>query len=201
MARYQLRDRFYRMAQEKGLPSRAAFKLDELLSRYRLLKQGGHALDLGCAPGGWLAILAQAVSPTGRVVGVDLVSCPAPSPLVTVLVGDLRDKAVRQAAMLALGAPADLVTSDMAPKLTGIRERDRAAMSELLEAAATAALESLRPGGAFIAKTFVGTEFTEETKRVLSLFGSVHMTRPRATRKGSSELYMVALNFRQSGSV
>src|SRR5579863_447339 len=78
MARYEPRDKFYRKAREQGLPSRAAFKLEELIARFKIARAGARVADLGCAPGGWLAILARAVGADGRVVGIDLVQCRAP---------------------------------------------------------------------------------------------------------------------------
>src|ERR1700716_2428890 len=77
MAKYEPHDTFYRKARDRGLPSRAAFKIEELLARFRLVRSGARVVDLGCAPGGWLSMLAAAVGPRGRVAGVDLAPCPA----------------------------------------------------------------------------------------------------------------------------
>lgn len=196
MASYQPRDSFYRKARERGLPSRAAFKLGELLDRYRLARPGGRVLDLGCAPGGWLAILARAVGAQGRVVGVDVAACKAPAPPVTTLVGDLRDAATRAAALQALGGPADLVTSDMAPKLSGITARDEVRCRQLLEAALEVARQALRPGGALLAKIFMGRDFHQITAAAERYFTNVEVVRTRASRPGSAELYLVGRNFR-----
>ena len=135
MANYQPHDKFFKRAREQGLPSRAAFKLSELLERYRLLRPRMRVLDLGCAPGGWLAVMARMVSDGSSVVGVDLVACPPPSPRVSVLTGDVADPAVRRAALEAFGGAADLMLSDMAPKLSGIKTRDEARCEELLNLA------------------------------------------------------------------
>src|SRR5262245_7825635 len=115
MPRYQPHDKFYRRAREEGLPSRAAFKLDELLTRFRLVRKGARVLDLGCAPGGWLAILSRAVGEQGRAVGIDLVACAGIGSNVVTLVGDIQQLATRAALREALGGPADLVTCDLAP--------------------------------------------------------------------------------------
>src|ERR1700722_9012091 len=103
MARYEPHDKFYRKAREEGLPSRAAFKLEELIVRFRLVRKGARVADLGCAPGGWLAILARAVGANGCVVGVDLTPCPATASNVTTIEGDLRDPAVRVCVAKKLG--------------------------------------------------------------------------------------------------
>src|SRR5437899_10120425 len=97
MARYDRHDKFYRKARKKGLPSRAAFKLDELLVRFHLVRSGARVADLGCAPGGWLVILSRAVAPGGQVVGVDLSPCANLAPNVATIAGDIRDAAARAA--------------------------------------------------------------------------------------------------------
>src|SRR5690348_4489807 len=114
MARYEPHDKFYRKAKDKGLPSRAAFKLEELLERMRL-PAGARVIDLGCAPGGWLAILSRAVGANGRVIGIDLAPCGKFGPAVETVVADIRDPALPATIKEKLGGPADLVTSDLSP--------------------------------------------------------------------------------------
>ncbi len=195
MARYQYRDRFYRKANEQGLPSRAAFKLEELITRFKLVGEGDRVVDLGCAPGGWLAILARAVGSGGRVVGIDVAACPKAAPNVIMLRGDVRDPEVRMAAADALGSAADLVASDLAPKLSGIAERDQAKSRELLEAALDFARALLKPGGAMVAKVFMGPGFERMRAPFIQDFARVEVVRTRASRPGSSELYIVARGF------
>ena len=196
MARYQPHDKFYHRAREQGLPSRAAFKLEELLARFRLVREGGRVIDLGCAPGGWLAILAGAVGERGRAVGVDLAACARIHTNIVTIVGDILDPAVRAALLEALGGPADLVTSDLAPKLTGIKARDEARLVELLDAAVTVARDVLKPGGAMVAKVFMGGGFEAARALFAQDFGRCEVVRTRASRPGSSELYLVARDFR-----
>ncbi len=198
MARYEPHDKLYHRARAQGLPSRAAFKLEELLARFKLIRAGGRVVDLGCAPGGWLAILSGAVGDRGRAVGVDLAACARVGPNVITLVGDILDPAVRAALLKALGGPADLVTSDLAPKLTGIKERDEARLVELLEAAVMVAHDVLKPGGAMVAKVFMGGGFEPARSLFAGDFGQCEVVRTRATRPGSSELYLVARDFRAS---
>lgn len=195
MAIYQPRDKFYRKARAAGLPSRAAFKLEEILARYHLVKDDSRVLDLGCAPGGWLAVLSKAV-PHGTLIGVDLVPCTAPSPRVPIIVGDMREASVRREVIAALGGKADLVASDMAPKLSGIRDQDQARASELLEIACEVAAEVLRPGGALIAKVFMGEDLRELVARLRGSFRNAETIHLRATRPGSRELYIVARGLR-----
>lgn len=192
MARYQPHDKFFRKARAQGLPSRAAFKLEELTARFKLVRAGARVADLGCAPGGWLAILAQAAGPSGRVIGVDLSRCTIAAPNVTVITGDIRDAAVQAAVAEALGGPLDLITSDLSPKLSGIAERDQAQSLELLLSALAFARATLKPGGAMVAKVFMGAGFEELTPIFRRAFARVELTRTKATRPGSSELYLVA---------
>src|SRR5215831_2343000 len=135
MATYQPHDKYYRKARARGLVSRAAFKIEEIIARSKLVPHDARILDLGCAPGGWLLILARAAGPKGRVVGVDLARCAHPPPRAVTIVGDIRDPATGQRAIAALAGPADLVTSDLAPKLSGITARDEAQSEQLLSAA------------------------------------------------------------------
>jgi len=198
MARYEPHDKFYRRAHEKGLPSRAAFKLEELLRRFRLVHDGARVLDLGSAPGGWLVILSAAAGSGGRVVGVDLAPCARVGANVVTLVGDLREATVVEAARAALGEPADLVTSDLSPKLSGIRERDQAQSSALIETAITVAVATLKPGGAMVAKLFMGSEFEATRALFAREFAAIEVVRTRASRPGSAELYIVARQFNRS---
>lgn len=195
MARYDPHDKFYRKAREKGLPSRAAFKLDELLARFHLVRSGARVADLGCAPGGWLAILSRAVAPGGHIVGVDLSPCANIAPNVATIAGDIRDAAVRAAVVERLGGRADLVTSDLSPKLSGIAERDQALTRELLEAAIGFARDALKPGGAMVVKVFMGAGFDQARALFDRAFATVEAARTRATRPGSTELYLIARGF------
>jgi 23S rRNA (uridine2552-2'-O)-methyltransferase len=196
VARYEPRDKFYRKAREKGLPSRAAFKLEELMGRTRLALRGARVIDLGCAPGGWLAILAPAVGAHGRVAGVDLVACRKFGPAVITLVDDIRAPGLAERLKRRLGGRADLVTSDLSPKLTGIAERDEARFDELATASLGVARDALRPGGAMIAKLFMGGAFKSVLARMRELFEEVEVTRVKASRPGSSELYVIARGLR-----
>jgi 23S rRNA (uridine2552-2'-O)-methyltransferase len=195
MARYEPRDKFYRKAREEGLPSRAAFKLEELIVRFKLARPGARVADLGCAPGGWLAILARAVGVSGRVVGIDLAQCRAPAPNVVTIAGDIREAAMRTEVAARLGGAADLITSDLSPKLTGIAERDQARSAELLASALEFADGVLKPGGVLVAKVFMGGEFGEIKAAFARAFSKVEIAHTKASRPGSSELYLIARGF------
>ena len=196
MPTYEPHDKFYRKARAMGLPSRAAFKIEEILARNRLAPKAARIVDLGCAPGGWLAILAQTIGPGGRVVGVDLAPVKNPPAGVITIVGDILEASVAARAANELGGRANLVTSDLAPKLTGIAARDEARSRELIDAALGFAIAILAPGGAMVAKLFMGAEFKQVLEAFKRHFGSVEVTRTKASRPGSSELYIVSRDFR-----
>ncbi|HLH75251.1 MAG TPA: RlmE family RNA methyltransferase [Candidatus Binataceae bacterium] len=194
MASYQPRDKFYRQARAQGLPSRAAFKLKEILERYPILTPNARIVDLGCAPGGWLQILAQA-APSGRIVGVDLVACRAPAPSIEVIVGDACEQSVQQRIIEALGGAPDLVTSDMAPKLSGIRLRDEARSLQLLEVAARFAAAIVRPQGTLIAKVFMSADLNKTVATMRPAWRSLELLHTHASRPGSRELYLLARGY------
>ncbi|MGH7917132.1 MAG: SAM-dependent methyltransferase [Candidatus Binataceae bacterium] len=195
MARYEPHDRFYRKARAQGLPSRAAFKLEEMIARFDLPRAGAQVIDLGCAPGGWLAILARKVGANGRIIGVDLVSCKVNAPNVITMARDIRDRTLPTEVIRRLGAAADLVTCDAAPRLSGIAEHDQAGSLELLEAVLDFIRESLKPHGAAVVKLFMGAEFNHIGARFKTYFAQVEIVRVKASRPGSSELYLVARGF------
>jgi 23S rRNA (uridine2552-2'-O)-methyltransferase len=194
VATYEPRDKYYRKAREQGLPSRAAFKIEELIARIKL-PPDARVIDLGCAPGGWLAILAKTVGRNGRVIGIDLAQCGSFGASVETIVADIRDPKLPDIIEEKLGRPADLVTSDLAPKLTGIRDRDDAQFEELIDAALTIASRTLKPGGTMIAKLFMSPTFKEILVRFEESFAKVDVTKVKATRPGSSELYIIARGF------
>jgi 23S rRNA (uridine2552-2'-O)-methyltransferase len=194
---YERKDAYYKRAKAEGYRSRAAFKLLELNRRYRLMRSGDRVVDLGAWPGGWLQVAAECVGQRGRVVGIDLVALePLPQPWVTLFCADLRDENVREKISAAIGGKADLVLSDMAPKLSGIRDRDEAQALELANLALDVARTLLRPGGRLLVKLFDGPETKGLVGRLRNAFASVSTIRPEATRKGSSELYGLASGYR-----
>jgi 23S rRNA (uridine2552-2'-O)-methyltransferase len=194
MARYKPKDRYYQRAKDEGLRARSAFKLEELLDKaFPRGLQGKAVLDLGAAPGGWLQILARRIGPRGRVLGLDLVEIrPVGAPVAT-WVADVRDPAVQERIAREFPEGFELVTSDMAPKTTGIAAVDCARSLELVSAALAVAARTLHPGGAFVSKVFMGPDLPEFLTRELKpRFKEVRQVRPDATREGSREIYLVA---------
>lgn len=191
----QLNDPYVIEARRRGLRSRAAFKLIELDRRFALLRPQQRVVDLGCAPGGWTQVATRRVGPCGLVVGVDLAEV-RPIAGAKLVRGDLRD--VKTAAMIkaALGGPADLVLSDMAPNATGHAATDHLRIIALAEAAFEIALEILAPGGGFVAKVFQGGTEGGLLARLKQAFTRVRHAKPPASRSESAESYVVATGFR-----
>jgi len=155
-------------------------------------------VDLGCWPGGWLQVAAEAVGPAGRVAGVDLAPLEAPLDLANAFAiqGDFSEAPVLEALLERLGGPADVLLSDAAPKLTGIRATDRAREEALLEAVASAVPRLLAPGGDALVKLLDCPEAAGFVKRMRSHFRSARELRPAASRPGSSERYLLAEGYR-----
>jgi 23S rRNA (uridine2552-2'-O)-methyltransferase len=191
--RRQLNDPYVVAAKEQGWRSRAAFKLLELDDRFHMIRPGARVLDLGAAPGGWTQVAIRRGA--SAVVGVDLLPMD-PIPGSTLMVGDFNDPDMPERLAAALGGRADLVLSDMAPNTTGHAGTDHLRIMALAELAAAFAREVLAPDGAFVAKVFQGGSERAMLQELKRDFVSVRHAKPPASRKESSELYVVAMGFR-----
>ena len=194
---YRLKDSYHRRARAAGYRARSAYKLIELADRFRLLRRGDHVVDLGAWPGGWLQVAVERIGADGRAVGVDVVPIdPLPAANVDSISGDVRDPAVVRAVRERLGRAADVVLSDLAPKLTGVAATDAARQSELGTAVLAALPDLLRPHGRLVMKVFMGPDQPALLARLQTLFDEVRTTRAEATRRGSAELYAVCTGYR-----
>lgn len=194
---YRRKDSFYTRAKAAGYRSRAAYKLSELARRFGLIRRGDHVVDLGAWPGGWMQVASELTGPKGLVIGIDLVPVdPLGEGPVSFLQGDALERAVQEEALRRCSGRVDVVLSDMAPKLSGVKARDDARAEALAEGALEAARRLLRPHGHLLMKVFMTADTEALLKQVRSSFQKVKLTKPEATRKGSAELYLVALGFR-----
>ncbi len=194
---YQPKDAYFKKAKREGYRSRAAYKLLELNRRFRLIKPGHRVVDLGAAPGGWLQVVSKLIGDRGRAVGVDLQSMePLRESNVYTFQGDITSEDTQIKVKEVLGGPADCVLSDLSPRLSGIHATDLSRSLELVQAAFTVAKDLLKANGGFIVKTFVGDETTAFLMELKPFFASIQRTRAEATRKGSSEMYLIASGFR-----
>jgi 23S rRNA (uridine2552-2'-O)-methyltransferase len=198
VAKYDRKDHYHQRAKREGFRSRAAYKLDEIQRAQRLLRAGYAVVDLGCWPGGWLQVAAAAVAPGGRVVGVDLAPIDPPLKIENVfaMVGDISEPSVIQEIFTLLKRPADVLLSDAAPKLTGIRAVDRAREEVLLEAVEACLPQLLRPGGDLLLKILEGPEAQAIDRRLRGRFEGAKTVKTRASRKGTTERYLLARRYR-----
>jgi len=198
---YDPRDRFYQKAKQEGLRARSAYKIDEIAQRFGLFRKGMAVLDLGAAPGGWLQIMAKLVGAEGVVVGIDLQPIRGGmGPNVRTAVLDIYAPDLRERLRELHDGFYDVVTSDMAPKTTGVKATDEARSLDLAEHALHLCGELLVPGGSFVAKVFEGGGFEAYLRSVRAAFTKVKLVRPEATRGRSFEIYVVAQGHRPSAS-
>ncbi len=184
-------DPYVHRARAHGYRSRAAYKLVEIADREGFARPGDAVVDLGAAPGGWAQALAERVGRSGRVFAVDLLEI-APIPGVTVVRGDFREETVLQRLEDALdGRKLDLVVSDMAPNLSGVRATDQARSVHLCELALAFAKDHLKPRGAFLVKVFQGSGYPEFLAAMRAVFIAVASRKPGASRGDSKEMYLM----------
>jgi 23S rRNA (uridine2552-2'-O)-methyltransferase len=190
----QLNDPYVKQAKAEGYRSRAAYKLIELDEKFGLIRGASRVVDLGIAPGGWSQVVRK-LAPKATVVGIDLLPTE-PIEGVTIFEMDFMDDAAPAALEEALGGQADLVLSDMAANTVGHKQTDHLRTMGLVEAGAWFAIENLAPGGAFVAKVLAGGTDAELLKLLKTHFKSVKHAKPPASRKGSSEWYVIAQKFK-----
>src|SRR5688572_6821541 len=190
-------DPYVKRAQAEGMRSRAAYKLEELIERDRLLKPGMVVVDLGAAPGGWSQVLRRDLGGKGRVIALDILDMP-PIAGVEFIHGDFREPGpLSQLEELLGGAPVDLVLSDMAPNMTGVDTVDQARAMYLSELARDFADTHLKPGGNFLIKLFQGEGFDAYVKDLRTRYDKLVIRKPAASRRRSNEVYALALGRRR----
>lgn len=192
----QLNDPYVAKAEMEGYRSRAAFKLVEINDKIDVLKPGSIVVDLGAAPGGWCQVAAKAGC---KVIGLDLLDMD-PVPDVAFFKMDFMDDAAPDTLIDAMGgAGADIVMSDMAPNTTGHKNTDHLQIMALVELAYDFAQQVLKPDGTFIAKVRQGGTENDLLAQMKKDFKTVKHIKPPASRKESSETYVIALGFRAAG--
>ncbi len=190
----QLNDPYVKRAHAEGYRSRAAYKLIELDERFKFLRGVRAVIDLGIAPGGWAQVVRKQC-PKARVVGIDLLHVD-PIPGVEIVQMDFTDDGAPAWLTGALGGPADLVLSDMAANTVGHAQTDHLRTMGLVELAVDFACQVLMPGGTFVAKSLAGGADSDLVAELKRNFTSVKHAKPPASRKGSSEWYVVAQGFK-----
>jgi 23S rRNA (uridine2552-2'-O)-methyltransferase len=193
----KLRDRsvrhdvFHRRAKQEGFRARSVYKLEEIDTRFRLIRPGARVLDLGCRPGSWLQYARKQAGPDAPLVGIDRTPLDSPLPGVRQVVGDVL--AVPGAELRGELPGFEVVLSDMAPDTSGVRSLDQARSEVLFERALELAEELLLPGGSFVGKLFQGPDWQRLLGRCRSGFAEVKTMKPEGSRKESIEQYVIAM--------
>ena len=195
--RERKRDYYYRKAKQEDYRSRAVYKLLEAIKKYRFIKKGDIVVDLGAAPGGWVQGCLKTVGKEGFVLAVDVRSIkPFKEPNVIFIRGDVSEKETLNAIMDRLPSVADVVISDLSPNLSGVWEVDHARQIKLAYDALEIAKNTLKRGGNFFVKIFEGDLSNDFIREVKKRFQAIRIFRPKASRKRSSEVYILGLGFK-----
>ena len=187
---YNRKDYYFKKAKKEGLRARSSYKLIEIAKKYQLLRKNDNVLDIGCAPGSWLQVVKNMTR--GRIVGVDIVSIK-PIEGVEFIQGSIEDKEVQQ----QLKEKFDVVLSDIAPKTTGVKERDQVLSYILSRESFCMAKRLLNTNGNFVVKTFQSQETEDLIKEMKPFFTFIKRYVPESTRQGSKEVYIVATGFKK----
>lgn len=188
----QQRDPFVKQAQKQNYRSRAVFKLQEIDRRDHLFKPGQLVVELGAAPGSWSQYVSAKILPGGRLVAVDILEMD-PVSQVEFILGDFTEDSVRQRCLDSLdGRQADIVISDIAPNMTGIRDADHARSMALAELVLDFAVQTLAPHGSLLLKIFQGSDTQQFKSELSEKFQKVSVRKPDASRADSREFYMLA---------
>jgi 23S rRNA (uridine2552-2'-O)-methyltransferase len=194
MTKFELRDKYFQKAKQDGYRARSAYKLKEAQDRFHIIRKGDRLLDLGCAPGSFLQVIVNIVGPEGLVIGIDILPVKAlPHKNIMTIRGDIREKDVAELCTLHAPGGFDVITCDIAPNLSGIREVDDRNVGELYDAVRGVVTKGLKTGGHFFLKAFFSDDFKATKSDLAILFRSVSVFKPSASRSISSEIYLVAV--------
>jgi len=188
-------DAYVKRSQEDGYRSRASYKLIELQEKDKMIKPGMVVVDLGAAPGGWSQVAAGLVGAKGKVIASDILPMDS-IPGVEFLQGDFTEQTVLDELLNALQEGADLLISDMAPNMSGVKDIDQPRSMYLAELALDMACSILKPGASFLTKTFQGEGFEAFQAELKQNFKSVKVRKPQASRARSREIYLLSTGFR-----
>jgi 23S rRNA (uridine2552-2'-O)-methyltransferase len=191
---HQAQDPYFRRAKEEGYRARSAYKLLQIQERFHVLHRGDTVLDLGAAPGSWSQVATRLVGSDGLVIAVDLQPIEPIEDVLTIQ-GDMTSAEVQEELATAAGGPVDIVLSDAAPNVSGIRLRDHAFSIALVYSALDIAQRLLRPGGSFVAKVFEGEDFARLLVDLRNRFQRVKPFYPDATRREGYEIFVVCQGF------
>ncbi len=190
-----VKDPFVIQAQKDGYRSRAAYKLIEIDKKYKIIKPGITAVDMGAAPGGWSQVLSKKIGLNGKIIGIDLLDV-TPIKGIDFIQGDFtQEEVLRKMIDKLKNKPVDLVISDMAPNISGIKMVDQQRAINLNELALDFASKHLKQNGFFLVKSFVGIDFEEYVKNLRACFKKVFKIKPDSSRSRSSEIFLLGYEY------
>jgi 23S rRNA (uridine2552-2'-O)-methyltransferase len=192
MPRFVVKASFYNKAKKEGYRARSAYKLEEIQQRFKIISKGDKILDLGAAPGSWLQMESSLTGEKGIVMGVDILPIkPLPQKNIVIKQADIREMTAAELLAEAGAEAFDVVTSDIAPNLSGIKDVDNANVLELCQAVFRVVRETLKKGGNFLIKLFFNPELRNIETDLKPLFSRVTIFKPKSSRGVSSEVYLV----------
>jgi len=195
--REKKREHFYKEAKRVGYRARSAFKLEQIQNKFNIIQKGDTVIDLGAAPGGWSQVAKELVGEHGRVIGIDI-SHIRPLDGIIFLQGDLtEDSTIDEIKQIIGDNKADVILSDMSPNISGNYSVDQARSIYLCEHSLKTAELLLKPGGNFVCKVFEGEDLQGFIKTVTKKFKTVKQFSPPASRKSSSEIYIIARSIKK----
>lgn len=181
-----MKDFYTKKSRQEGYYARSVYKLKQLNKKYEIIKKGDRVLDLGCSPGGWVQASLEAVGRGGKVIGIDLERAKVKAENFTFIKADVYDKKIMEEI-----EKVDVVLSDMAPKMSGVRELDQERSYDLARQALTAAKKKLKTCGNFVCKIFQGRDYQNFINEVKKEFKFVKTAKPEASKSGSKEMYVI----------
>ena len=192
------KEHFYKQAKREGYRARSAFKLLQIQKKYKILKSGDVVIDLGAAPGGWSQVAKEITGENGKVIGVDILSIQPLDGVIFIQADMTKEEDINRILNLIDKKTADVIISDMSPNISGTYSVDQARSVFLCEQALKTCDLLLKHGGNFVCKIFEGEDFPHFIKKVKNKFKTVKQFNPDASRKSSSEIYIIARGFKKS---
>ncbi len=186
------REHFYKQAKKEGYRARSAYKLKQIQKKFNIIKTGDLVLDLGCAPGGWSQVAKELVGKNGKVIGVDILPVKKIDD-ITFIKGDMtKDNTINNIKEIICENKVDTVLSDMSPDISGNYDMDQARSIYLCTKALETAEIFLKKDGIFVCKAFEGRDINDFIEKLKTKFKSIKRFSPKASRKSSSEIYIIA---------
>ncbi len=199
MGKFIPKDTFFKKAKQEGFRARSAYKLKEALDKFHIIKKGDKVLDIGCAPGSFMQVISGIIGQEGKVIGIDILPLkPFSANNAITVTCDIRNININNILDEHALEHFDVVTCDIAPNLTGIREVDNKNVEELYHAVYNIMLGGLKKGGDAFLKSFFSDSFSDISLNLKSLFKKVTVFKPAASRSASSEIFLVCIDKKHS---